>query len=910
MKLFDVLKENALKQFASNYNPNVYIGPDTTDKELVSEVQKALSKHSLAIGKRPEGQYWDNSRKGWTGGITGIYDNNLKAAVMAWQESVNNQIKDMAPSDQIKPLLINGVINQEDAKVLTIPLDKRGFLSNTKLDSAIRNYELVRREFTDKRLVATDVNDINSFSDFMNGIGREGWFTILTPIVRVKYKGDTWDPNKPNKDIINFLNDSTAKILKARNKNVLFNTLREVLRPLSPNFQAKTKSGKDVTLIPDDARLLKLATTYNTPNYKKLGILNTPKSLYIHFAGIAMYEFGLGVESAQKQVQAREKEDQKSLQNDTPNLNELDARRLAEQLVVAFENNYWAIFSSARVSVDDASVEQILQQLANAKDYDEVAKQYLALTEEHLSVRMLKELSKDDLYQRIFIAHMKRIRRINPPLLHSTIKFDDNNTPIAVTDKNNKTYEVTNEMVEGRPIINPEVVDVILEDYLLREAITKSGGTIPSLIVQPTEEDRIEAVDIFIDILEATYPELTSFYAHLPPFSEYSPIGLMRLKGIIEEAIVYTSAGTDPTLFIEKSLKEDRIWLVGDGSDADGDGEPDPGNANIYFDPRYSEEGLRADPERFDPAGVDDDDLELSEDDLDIIEKLASGRDDLITAGIEELFEMSNARTHYIKVIYPGYKKVNSSFIEQTLGIDGKNDWVTSYYLEGGATPNMPMFELLLDKFAGNDDMNNVIAFVAPAGVAKVFEEILGAKFDLNEDVLTKLVKSVQNKDDFELVEKYYENGSGNLRDDIKKADWFSDKIYQDLLKKVGIDIEKQDALLSIEEWDKKVGQKIGHITRYRQLQTMSNIDIGKENEAKEQIGNMEDFIDDFTLFVKDFVKNKDKNKNLKDKEITRMIAMLGRVFTLEEEGNEDLFELPGWKEAGQKWKTLKNIRT
>ena len=219
MKLFDVLKENALKQFASNYNPNVYIGPDTTDKELVSEVQKALSKHSLAIGKRPEGQYWDNSRKGWTGGITGIYDNNLKAAVMAWQESVNNQIKDMAPSDQIKPLLINGVINQEDAKVLTIPLDKRGFLSNTKLDSAIRNYELVRREFTDKRLVATDVNDINSFSDFMNGIGREGWFTILTPIVRVKYKGDTWDPSKPNKDIINFLNDSTAKILKARNKN-------------------------------------------------------------------------------------------------------------------------------------------------------------------------------------------------------------------------------------------------------------------------------------------------------------------------------------------------------------------------------------------------------------------------------------------------------------------------------------------------------------------------------------------------------------------------------------------------------------------------------------------------------------------------------------------------------------------
>ena len=91
MKLFDVLKENALQAFITNKNLNVYIGPDTTDKALVGEVQKALSKHSLAIGKRPQGKYWDNSKKAWTGGTTGIYDNNLKMSVAEWQKSVNNQ---------------------------------------------------------------------------------------------------------------------------------------------------------------------------------------------------------------------------------------------------------------------------------------------------------------------------------------------------------------------------------------------------------------------------------------------------------------------------------------------------------------------------------------------------------------------------------------------------------------------------------------------------------------------------------------------------------------------------------------------------------------------------------------------------------------------------------------------------
>ena len=905
MKLFDVLKENALRAFASNRNINVYIGPDTTDKDLIKEVQKALSKHSLAIGKRPQGKYWDNSKKAWTGGTTGIYDNNLKMSVAEWQKSVNNQIKDMAPEDRIRLLTINGVINREDAKILTAPLDRRGFLINTKLANAVKNYEAVRRAFTDRRISIKDVDKIDSFQEFIAGIGREGWWAILHPIVREKWKDKFFKPgNTTSKEIINFLEDGTAKILMARNKDILFNTLRELIRPLSPMLKAKTMSGKQITLIPDTTRLIELTTAYNTPNPNKITDLNTPKSLFIHFAGIAMHEFDLGVKSAEKAKQDKEKEEQKSLQNDTANIDQLTARDLAKKLVVAFENDYWAIFTSKRVSVDDDSVEDVLQKLANAKDYDEVAKQYLNLTDNHLSIDMVKELSKDDLYNRLFISHMKRIRRINPNLLHKSIQFDQNNTPIAVTDKNGAQYEVTNEMVDGRPVINPEVKDVILEDYLLREAITASGGTVPDLFIQPTEEQRIDAVNTFVEVMERTYPEMARFYGHLPPFDEYSPIGPLRLKGIINEAVVYISAGADPVSFIEQSIKEDRIWLVGDGSDNDGDGEPDGGNANIYFDPRYAEEGASADPERFNPVGEEE--IELSKDDLEIIQKLASGKDDLIESGIEELFQMSNARKHYIDVIYPGYKKQQQSYIEETLGIDGKNNWVEAYFSDGD-TPNMPMFSLLLRRFAGTGgDPNDVIAFVAPAGVAKVFDKVLNDNFNLNEDKLLLLVKSIQGPDDFAEVDKYYE---GNLREHIRDKNWtlFGDPIFDELIKKIGIDREKQEAVENFEEVQDRVQKKLGLIKKYAIgiEQGMEGIEDQLE-ETKEAIGDLEEFMDEFIEFTKDYVKTKDNNKDYKLDAIETLIYSMSVFF---DEKRDYLMALEGYEKASDKYQKLKDIR-
>ena len=97
MKLFDVLKEDALRSFAGNRNINVYVGPDSKDQELIKSIQRALAKHTLAKGQRIDGEWWPSFDKAWTGGENGVFDTNLGNAIRVWQESINIQIADMPP---------------------------------------------------------------------------------------------------------------------------------------------------------------------------------------------------------------------------------------------------------------------------------------------------------------------------------------------------------------------------------------------------------------------------------------------------------------------------------------------------------------------------------------------------------------------------------------------------------------------------------------------------------------------------------------------------------------------------------------------------------------------------------------------------------------------------------------------
>lgn len=789
MKLFDVLKEDALQAFAGNRNINVYVGPDSVDKELIKSIQRAMAKHSLALGERQEGSWWPNNTKAWTGGETGVFDQALGNAIRRWQKSINIQIADMADNTKVRPLTINGVINQEDGKLLLAPLNNLGFLKNRELDNALANFKKVRRAFDGQKFANSDVSQVTDYASFLQSIGRDGWAAVITPIINEQWKGQNFG-GQTEKNIKDWADDTIDLILnKSRNADILFDNLRAVLRPLSPNFKTQNKIGGMVNLIPDFERLRFLQVTYLGPKIAREE-LTKPKLLYLHFAGIAQFQFERNTAGIQDRIEKQAAEDAKSEQNDTANIDQITARQLAEKIEKAFKNNYFAVFTSARVQSDEMSIEEALMQLANAKDYDIVAKEYNSLTNNILSQRMVDELSPD-LYNRIFIAHLIRIKRINPRLYHSAIQFTDDSITVS---SDGKQFEIMRVMSRDRPDIEPEVFDVLLEDKLLKEAISQSGGELPDLYRQPSGEETNAAIQAFIDVMNKTYPEMVRFYAHLPPFQEYAPLGPLRLKGIIEEGTVYQSAGTDPSLFYEQSIAKDRIWLVGNGEDNDGDGEVDGGNANIYFDERYQQEGL--DARQFEIPD-NEEKVELDEDEMSIVRDLASRKEDLILDAIERLFKLNNPKKRYIDTIYPGFKQETGQFIEEELGGRGDDAWTYKFFKEN-TTDSNPMMAALLTKFG--DTMQKgpleVIAFVAPKGTADQFKEalertaLIGLINNIDEPMLRKLFDALVSREDFDLVDKYYD---GDLQTDIEDKDWWAkDKDIAQRLAKIGVNPRKQ----------------------------------------------------------------------------------------------------------------------
>lgn len=794
MKLFDVLKEDALKAFAGNRNINVYVGPDSVDEELIKSIQRALAKHSLALGQREEGSWWPNNTKAWTGGETGKFDSALGNAMRKWQESVNIQIDDMPANTKVKKLTVNGVVNQEDGKILLAPLNNLGFLDNRELTLALANFQKVRRAFDEQKFRSGDVSKVTDYATFLQNIGREGWAAVLTPIVNQRYSGK--DEGQTAILVRDWVDDSIDKIMnRSRNVDILFDNFRAILRPLGPTTKVNSKIGGQVNLIPDFERLRVLQQTYLGPNVAKED-LTKPKLLYLHFASIAQFEFERGSQTILDRQKKQDEEDAKSEQNDTANIDQISARQLAEQIEKAFKNNYWAVFTSARVKSDEMSIEEAMMELANAKDYDLVASEFNTLTDNILSKRMVDELSPE-LYKRIFIAHLVRIKRINPRLYHSAINFSGDS--ITVTAPNStKEFEIMRVMSRDRPDINPEVFDVLLEDQLLKEAIAQSGSELPDLFRVPTAEENLASINAFIEVMNQTYPEMIRFYAHLPPFDEYAPLGPLRLKGIVEEGTVYTSAGTDPALFFEQSIAKDRIWLVGNGEDNDGDGEPDPGNANIYFDERYAQEGL--DQRNFAVPKTDDEEINLTNEEMNIVRDLQSQKPDIIKAAIAAIFDSNLPKKLYTETIYRGFKQETGKFIEEELGGKGDNSWTFKFFNKNETDSNPFMADLLTRMAAavGNKDPLNVIAFVAPKGVADEFKRALestilgGTIGNVDEEHLRKLVRSLVSREDFDLVDRYY---NGDLQKAIEDKDWWrSDEDSMQLLNKIGINPKEAEA--------------------------------------------------------------------------------------------------------------------
>ena len=896
MKLLDVLKENALQAFATNKNINVFVGPDTNDTDLVKAIQKELSKHSIAKGERPEGQWWPNDTKGWTGPINGVWDNRMTQAVVEWERSINIQLADMKGSQ--RPLNANGMISQQDAKYLLAPVNNLGWLKNRELESAISKLKNIIKKFPPRngqQIANFDIYKINTFSDMIKSIGYDGWMAILVPIARVRFG----DGQIPRDTLVNWANDSVAKILNnSRNNDLLNDNWRAIMLP-SNNGRIKAGNlfGGETFIIPDFERLRKIKETYLGPGLEKTELFDRPKLLFLHYASIAQFYIESNKVALNKQAKETEEENAKSKQNDVANIDQLTARQLAEQINNAMENNYWAIFTSKRVESDEMSIEEAMTELHNAKDYDAVAVEFKDLTGEDLSIKMRAELD-DDLYKSIFVGHLVRIRRINPRLYHNAIQFGGaDSVTVNYADQEFKILAAFNDN-NGRPNIEPEVKDVILEDALLKEAINNTGGQLPDLYRQPSAAETTQAVDTFINVMNETYPEMTAFYAHLPPFTDYPPFGKLRLKGIIEEVTVYTAAGSDPTQFIINSIEKDRIWLVGDGSDNDGDGEPDPGNANIYFDSKYASEGLNG---RDFEIGEQEEKIDLTDQELDIIRDLASGKEDIVLGAIDRLFALNNPAKQYIDRIYPGYKQETGQFIEFDLGGRGDDAWTHKFFSKEETSSNKYMEKLLTEMAnSKNTAPLQVIAFIAPKGVADEFKLALnrprffGTFNDVDDEHLMRLVKAVMNREDFNLVDKYYD---GDLQQEIEDKDWWGENPETtELLNKIGVNPKELKAeenfTLLKSETEEVIGQLNALPTKAEdRTQALEEIDF---LSVIERIEKYVDEIQDNSS--KDGYGEQDMLKDLLDE-----IA----PYFVQSNFSMQYRDIPNWQEASERLKKI-----
>ena len=214
--------------------------------------------------------------------------------------------------------------------------------------------------------------------------------------------------------------------------------------------------------------------------------------------------------------------------------------------------------------------------------------------------------------------------------------------------------------------------------------------------------------------------------------------------------------------------------------------------------------------------------------------------------------------------------------------------------MEGTIAKN-EYLEKILQNFAGAKDPNTVVAFCFPGGVAKVFEEVLD-KINIDEDILLKLINSIQERRDFDLVDKYYD---GDLQKDIEEKNkfdgWFGEDIYEKLFKKIGINVKRKEKEKTAEDWMKKGLSLVTLIKEFANKANPTSLAYNEEEAKKISDSlNIVKWMEDFNEWQMSVDNNDDAGMSI----IQGTVRNLLMVFTPNAIGNDFYKTIPGWNEA------------
>ena len=848
MKLIDILLEGNLDIYRTQQR--LSLNAQDHNAQAVIDLKQALAQHTLVTSVNP----LRTAGRAWTGPIDGTWTPALDNAIIQWKESINRQIG--RPLLAISPSI-------QGANDVDYLLYKRRFTDGSKagllkinnrgeIDSESRQApSFSNRVYQHGKLGDIEREDVVDTRTFIEAIGFSGWMIILNHLAMEKYE----DPADREQEIKRMMPvvESSYQLFPDKWRN---RWVQEVVRS-QRQATATLGTGETMSFVPPAV---------------SGGPETAAKTLYDYFSKMAVGLFQL--EEQQRQQQDAQVSSRNTNQ---PEMNAAGHAAWATNMHNALENNFIAIFTSRDVDNDSESVSQLFNQLRTAADYDACAAEYEKQFGEKLDERLVEELD-DDQYARIVKLSLEAIQRIAPLAMLGAINFGDEQNSIQV-EHQNQTYTIERQPVANSAVVklgNQPVKNVILQDAILKVGINQTGGTVPDLNVEVTPESLDQAKILFVTALDENYPEMVAWYTNQTPFDEIVsvPFGDKMALAKVDRGARYIQTGMNDASVISwftQEIKKDRDFLIGTEE------EPESAAVNIYFDPKYKDEGARGRNGNFSTSLGDEAEENLTDEEIDLVDRLYTNNEEEFDAAIDDLISQPNAASE-MESIYRVFEARHGEPFDTVIG----GEEAVQSVLEGSDLDS----ESPINKLLSTNGIT--LALIASDTMGKMFKDSIDGWQSSNDRTrMQQLIAQITNRKDYDLVNETYQihGGSEDLLEDLYEEEntvatgfgWFDNSLAKQLAAKIGredaleirrsgLPVEVIDSLSDLQEEPtlqnaKTLRTRVSRISDLDRnqvqiiLQGIQNIteDFGPEVEQ-----DVKDEINEFVNEIADIVREKD----------------------------------------------------
>lgn len=729
MKVLDIILEQAgdpLDMLTATAN----ISRTSGSEVQVRRIQELLANH------KKDGQPF------FSGPPTGRWDTNLDNSIRQWKEWINEQVGRRVLNTG------NSSINQQAVRYLRATLtddgrlDMPGLRTDPQQTTNPFQGQTFKFEIEEPNPIFTNDRTTN-MRIMVSSIGLSGWIALL---------------HAARTDELERVSPQAARRMA-----------RTVITGLSSRFDSppawKNNLENMLRTVRNDNKFVEInGQKYYLAYPHSAAGQDAPQKIFEYYKTLCTYLLSADLE---RNVEY-DREVDRTIETRGTLITDVELETIANKIHDAFE---FGLFTGG---TDEATLETIFSEFTRTGDYDAVENAFNTMysNEDPMSTQLAAELS-DSEYDQIVTRNLLRIGRITPQSLFNAIKFNDQ-TSIDVTyndeeynvPNNINGYEIDIRSANGRP-----VKDVILQDAILKQAVTDTDGILPSDIqVNMQDEHGSRARATFEQMLQDDYPEMVAFYTRARPFNEAPPLGIARAQAIMKELYRFSFGGADQTRmdqYCRDEITKDRTFLLDD--------------VLVYFDPKYRDESTSTEGFR-ETDDVDenaDADIETATEHEETATKFTSEEEDRIDEATREILNADDPADYFDKVRVAAIRLGFTNRSRESIDLihDPDADALKAL-LEGETLNDNPMFRLI---------PNIPLHIVARNQAAIVLDDAMGGNWDTtDENSLRRVFNMLENKEQYEIVARAYQRlFSKNLADRVRREDA---AVYSEIYRKFDLD--------------------------------------------------------------------------------------------------------------------------